>query len=79
MKRGWEVKKLGEVCKYDKTANKRIDLPYVGLENIESNTGVFTGSLAAQKVKSSTFYFNREHVPGLLIETVRERRSRRTR
>lgn len=62
MKVGWEVRKLGEVCKYDKTPNRKSNLPYVGLENIESNSGKFIGSLEPQKVKSLTFHFSDEHV-----------------
>ena len=59
---GWEVKTLGDVCEYDKTPYKRDDLPYVGLEDIQSNTGVFVGSFEPRKMKSLTFYFNDEHV-----------------
>ena len=62
MKEGWETKKLGEVCEYDKTHNTHKNLPYIGLEHIESNTGKFLGSLEPQEVKSSTFYFTEEHV-----------------
>ena len=57
----WRDKSLGEVCEYDKTPNKK-SLPYVGLEHIESNSGKFIGELKQFKVKSSTFYFNQEHV-----------------
>lgn len=59
---GWEEKKLGEVIEYDKNQNIHIGLPYVGLEHIESNSGRFIGSLEPQVVKSSTFYFNEQHV-----------------
>jgi len=59
---GWEEKTLGEVAKYDKTKYLATNRPYVGLENIESNTGIFLGSLEAQKVKSSTFQFDERHV-----------------
>jgi len=59
---GWEEKKLGEVCEFDKTPNRKIDLPYVGLEDIESNSGKFIGSTKPQNVKSLTFYFTHEHV-----------------
>ncbi len=59
---GWEEKKLGEVCEYDKAPNKKAHLPYVGLEDIESNSGRFIGSTTPKKVKSSTFYFTDEHV-----------------
>lgn len=58
---GWEEKKLGEVCEYDKTPNKK-NLPYVGLEHIESNTGKFLGTLEPQKVKSLTFNFSNQHI-----------------
>lgn len=58
----WEEKSLGQVCEYDKTSNKRNDLLYVGLEDIQSNTGAFIGLTTPKSVKSSTFYFNQEHV-----------------
>ncbi|HRY36274.1 MAG TPA: restriction endonuclease subunit S [Candidatus Magasanikbacteria bacterium] len=59
---GWEEKTLGEVCRYDKTPYKKSNLPYVGLEDIESNSGKFLGSLDSKKVKSNTFHFTPEHV-----------------
>ncbi|KAF3984274.1 MAG: restriction endonuclease subunit S [Methylococcales symbiont of Hymedesmia sp. n. MRB-2018] len=57
----WEVKKLGEVCEYDKQKNTK-NLPYIGLEHIESNTGRFVGTLKPLKVKSSTFHFSKSHL-----------------
>jgi type I restriction enzyme, S subunit len=62
MKQGWEIRKLGEVCQYEKLPNRKSILPYVGLEDIESNTGKFTGYLEPKKVKSLTYYFTPEHV-----------------
>jgi type I restriction enzyme S subunit len=59
---GWEERTLGDVCEYDKTSNKRVDLPYVGLEDIQSNTGIFIGPFEPRSMKSLTFYFNNEHV-----------------
>ena len=59
---GWEEKRLGDVCEYDKTRNERTDLPYVGMEDIESNTGIFLGELNTRTVKSSTFYFSKSHL-----------------
>ncbi len=59
---GWVEKKLGEVCEYDKTPNKSDNLPYVGLEDIQSNTGKLIGTLTPRSVKSLTFQFNNEHV-----------------
>ncbi len=58
----WEEKKLGEVCSYDKTQGNYKDLPYVGLEDIESNTGVFLAEKTPRNVKSSTFKFDETHV-----------------
>ena len=58
----WKEKKLGEVCDYDKTPHKKNNLPYVGLEDIESNSGRFLGSLNSKKVKSNTFHFSNKHV-----------------
>ncbi|HAX95029.1 MAG TPA: restriction endonuclease subunit S [Prolixibacteraceae bacterium] len=62
MKKGWEIKKLGEVCSFYKKQNMHKGLPYVGLENIESNTGRFLGSLEPQTVKSLTFHFSDKHI-----------------
>ena len=62
MKRGWVTKRFGDVCVFDKEQGAHRDLPYVGLEHIESNTGRFIGSLDPQLVRSATFRFSNEHV-----------------
>ncbi len=62
MKKGWEMKKLGEVCAFDKAQGIHRGLPYVGLEHIESHTAHFIGSIEHQPAKSSTFRFSEEHV-----------------
>jgi type I restriction enzyme S subunit len=59
---GWEEKTLGEVCAYDKKSYKNDDLPYVGLEDIQSNTGRLIGPLTPRSVKSLTFHFTNEHI-----------------
>ncbi len=60
---GWVESKLGEVVELDKTLHKPNNaLPYVGMEDIESDTGNFIGSKEPRKVKSSTFHFNDSHV-----------------
>ena len=59
---GWVEKKLSDVCKYDKNKNQSNNLPYIGLEHIESNSGRFIGSLDSHQVKSSTFHFDSRHV-----------------
>ena len=62
MKEGWEIKRLGDVCIFDKMQGRYRGLPYVGLEHIESHTAQFTGSIEPQDVKSTTFWFNSDHV-----------------
>lgn len=62
MKNGWANKRLGDVCEFVKEQGEWTGLPYVGLEHIESNTGVFLGSRLPQTVKSTTFRFTPEHV-----------------
>ncbi len=62
MKKGWQTKKLGDVCAFDKAQGIHRGLPYVGLEHIESHTARFIGSREPQPVKSSTFRFSEEHV-----------------
>ena len=59
---GWEEKTLGDICEYDKIAYSRIGLPYIGLEDIQSNTGRFIGSFEPKEVKSTTFNFSSKHV-----------------
>jgi len=58
----WKIKKLKEVCDYDKVPNKKTGLPYVGLEDIESNTSKLIGPTTPRVMKSLTFIFNNEHV-----------------
>jgi type I restriction enzyme S subunit len=62
MRNGWQIKSLGEVCDVDKCQGAYKNLPYVGLEQIESHTGRFIGSTKPLGVKSSTFKFSPEHV-----------------
>ena len=62
MMTGWIYKVLSSVCEIDKLQELNKDLPYVGMEDMESNTGRFLGSLDPQTVKSSTFKFDAEHV-----------------
>ncbi|WP_162098653.1 MULTISPECIES: restriction endonuclease subunit S [Rhodanobacter] len=52
---------LGSVVSVEKTKSRGL-LPYVGLEDISSNTGEFTGSTLPAQVKSDTFYFTPRHV-----------------
>lgn len=62
MKAGWEVKRLGDVCRPQKTKNSSEHAPYVGLEDLIANAGGFTGSYEPKTVKSDTFLFDASHV-----------------
>jgi type I restriction enzyme S subunit len=59
--RGWQVKPFSEVVKIEAQKNTKV-LPYVGMEDIESGTGRFTGSKSAKRVKSNTSWFNTKHI-----------------
>ena len=52
---------LKDVVSFEKKQGS-FDLAYVGLEDIESNTGSHLGSLEPRKVKSNTFAFTSEHL-----------------
>jgi type I restriction enzyme, S subunit len=56
------MKSLGDVCTIDKCQGVFRNLPYVGLEDIESHSGRFIGSNESQAVKSSTFKFSPGHL-----------------
>ena len=62
MRDGWRIETLGDVCDVDKSQGIYENLPYVGLEDIESRTGRFVGSTQARSVKSSTFKFSPDHL-----------------
>lgn len=62
MKPGWQVRKLGEVCSFEKVQGIHRGLPYVGMEHIESHTARFLGSEKPLPVKSTTFRFSDKHV-----------------
>ena len=62
MKTHFQTKQLYEVCTIEKLQGNHVGLPYVGLEDIESHTGRFKGSMVPQAVKSSSFRFSNDHV-----------------
>ena len=53
---------LKDVCEYDKITNEKVGIPYVGLADIESDSGRFIGDLSPREMKSRTFYFNENHL-----------------
>jgi len=58
----WDTVSLQEVCSIEKEKHAGAELPYVGMEDIESGTGRFLGSLEPRKVKSNTFHFTPNQV-----------------
>ena len=61
MKEGWKTEVLSNVIKMDRSVNSDL-LPFVGLEDIESNTGKFIGSYTPKKVKSTTYRFSKNNI-----------------
>ena len=63
----WPMVKMGEVCREDKVPvdpnlKSAEKLPYLGMDDIESNTGNILQSRINTKVKSTTFAFNKKHI-----------------
>jgi restriction endonuclease S subunit len=58
----WEEKELREVAELKTIKNTKTGLPFVGMEDVESATGKFLGSLESRSVRSTTFYFNNTSV-----------------
>ncbi len=58
----WETALLGDVCLIDKTKHNGDASPYVGLEDISSNTGEFLGGFEPTVMKSTTFRFDERHL-----------------
>lgn len=58
----WPIERLGAVVEFDRAQGVHRGLPYVGMEHIESGSGVFLGTLDAVTVKSNTFRFDSRHV-----------------
>jgi type I restriction enzyme S subunit len=58
---GARMVQLKDVVSFDKKQGS-FDLAYVGLEDIESNTGSHLGSCEPRKVKSNSFAFTSEHL-----------------
>jgi type I restriction enzyme, S subunit len=59
---GWEEARLGNICELQKQRHEGNDLPYIGMEHIESGTGRLSSELTVAEVKSSTFRFNQTHL-----------------
>ena len=62
MKEGWEYKKFGEVCWYNKNNGLHKGTRYVGMEHIEQGTGRLLCTTSSDDVLSNTFAFNKGDV-----------------
>ena len=62
MKKGWEYKKFGEVCWYNKNNGLHKRTRYVGMEHIEQGTGRLLYTISSDDVLSNTFAFNKGDV-----------------
>ena len=60
--KNWTTSSLSDVCEIEKITNTNQLLPFIGLENIQSNTGTLLNKEDGTKIKSNTFYFNKSHV-----------------
>lgn len=61
-KEGWEEKKFGDVCWYNKNNGIHKDTRYIGMEHIEQGTGKLLKSINSNDVLSNTFAFNKGDV-----------------
>ena len=61
-KEGWKYKTFGEIIEIDTIRNTKNNLPFVGMEDVESHSGNFIGSRDPKEVKSTTFHFDTRHV-----------------
>lgn len=58
----WSTRIFSEIASYEKKRYEGSGLPYVGLEDIESDTGKFLGSRRPKSVRSSTFHFDKTYI-----------------
>ena len=61
-KEGWEEKKFGDVCWYNKNNGLHKGTRYVGMEHIEQGTGNLLGTISSDDVLSNTFAFKKGDV-----------------
>ncbi|MBU2620994.1 MAG: restriction endonuclease subunit S, partial [Proteobacteria bacterium] len=61
----WPMVKLGEVCRQERgiaSSKSELQLPYLGLEDIESGTGRIHSNTSTNKAVSTSFAFGSSHV-----------------
>jgi type I restriction enzyme S subunit len=62
MNQKYLVKNLSDLIEYETKRNIKKHIPYVGLEDIQSNSGTFLGSKEPKEVKSTTYSFSPDHI-----------------
>jgi len=58
----YPIKKIAELIEYETKRNTNNHVPYVGLEDILSNSGKFVGTKEPKEVRSTTYSFSPDHV-----------------
>ena len=61
-KEGWEEKKFGDVCWYNRNNGIHKGTRYVGMEHIEQGTGSLLDTISSDDVLSNTFAFSKGDV-----------------
>jgi type I restriction enzyme S subunit len=61
---GWEWKRLGDICEEDKVIidGRLSNLPFLGLEMVEAETGKIDWNAQTVEGTSTCFYFNERHI-----------------
>jgi type I restriction enzyme S subunit len=61
---GWDWKRLGEICEEDKVIvdGRSSDLPFLGLEMVEAETGKINWDAQTVEGTSTCFYFDERHI-----------------
>jgi type I restriction enzyme S subunit len=61
---GWEWKRLGDICEEDKVIvdGRSSDLPFLGLEMVETETGEIDWEARTTEGTSTCYYFDKRHI-----------------
>lgn len=65
IEKNWTTVTLGDVCTYDRALTDNCDIPYIGMEDVESNTGIISPLVLQYKNKIGTgesYQFSEHHV-----------------
>ena len=62
IKEGWKRSTLNKICFLNKNQGMHLNLNYIGMENIESNTGKLLSYVDSSEIKSTTFQYDKGDV-----------------